>query len=266
MGKAKKVFLLIVEGSSDKIALATLFTDFVIDHKLNSSLEFAIYHTDISTHKYNDPDRLMSQNDDPIDNIKECIKGFISNPKENKNKFTIEDIFAVSSLSDLDCCYCSEDDLVYERFPDDALKKTKVDFTNKKFVCNDITFIKNRNVLKTDSLAILSSETRFSIDKHIILYKAFYNSVNLEHAFYGDTGNYTEDEKCDLANKFVDNNIEEMKALEDILSSTPRLADNYKDSWDEKILFKNAFERCSNLIFILDWLIHLFSEDSKDDL
>lgn len=261
MDDTKKVFLLIVEGSSDKIALSILFDEFIVNHKLNSSLDFAIYGTDISTHLYNDPNNLMPSSKDPVENIKECILEFLADPKSNKNKFKINDIYAAASLSDLDCCFCSERDLKHEVFPKNALKKTRIDFENKKYYCNDLTFIKSRNLLKTNSLEILSDEIRITIDNHFINYKAFYNSVNLEHAFYNKTGNYTEDEKCVFADNFVSENIENKKTIEEILTSIPCLATNYKDSWDERMLQKNPFERCSNLIFILEWLVTMFATD-----
>ena len=266
MTNEKNVFLLIVEGGSDKTALEGPINFYLRLKKLYGVLTCAVYHTDISTHAFGDFDNLMSDSYNVEENIKKCVKAFIDSPIDNPNKYELKNIVAVASLTDLDCCYCKDEDVVFKPFADGDLKKTYPDYANKKLVCNDVTFIRKRNALKVASLGILSTQDIIVIDGYKINYKAFYMSVNLEHALYNDKRQLTDFDKNNLAQEFRSNASNEDNSIFELLQTIPIISHNYHDSWDEKELMKHPFDRFSNIIILIDWLVSICeSKMAKED-
>ena len=78
----KKVLLLIVEGKSDKTTFESSFNDLLRSKGLDENFICAVYYTDFTTHKYNEPDKLMDDSSDVVENIKSCLKSYLKS-REN---------------------------------------------------------------------------------------------------------------------------------------------------------------------------------------
>lgn len=255
----KKVLLLVVEGPTDKTTFEAPLNDLLISKGLDEKFFCAVYHTDFTTHKFGNPEEFMTDDDDVIENVKECVTNFLKS-RENTNKFGLKDIVFVATLSDLDCCYCKADDVEVVPFNPTDEKKTRVDFVNKKFLCNDKPFILRRNIIKQNSLGILSSEGNIVIKKHKMKFRAYYCSINLEHALYGNTNQLSEQEKEDMASEFRQNVREDLSLFEKQIDSIPIISNDYKESWNEIQLMAKPFERMSNIKLLIDILLSLCTE------
>lgn len=254
MSSEKRVVLLIVEGNSDKTALELAINRYLAQNRLSNAFVCSAFASDFTIHRIEEPDTLMQDDDDPVDNIVAAIKKYI-NGRENTNKYKLSDIALVLSLSDFDCCYCKNDDVIVDTLPHSCVKKTYADLLNKKYICTDKPFILKRNLLKTNSLGILANQEKIKVDDYVFCYYAFYCSINLEHSLYNESGSFTEDQKNDKAQQFRLEVSNSPSLFYHRIESIPCIGKTYQDSWDETELFKRPFERFSNLKIMIDLII-----------
>ena len=246
---SRKLALLITEGGSDASALSVPIQNYLRNNGGFCVFECIVYHTDITIHsKHN-----ITQLADcclVMDRVSEVVNEFLSS-NQNSNKYTINDIGIVMTLSDLDCCYCDSEDVIFNGHN----SLTVPDFVHKKYLCNDVQFIVQRNKIKVESLDILSHETMLKIaDNHVVPFRAFYFNTNLEHALYGDTAYHTVDEKMMLAKRWASLYKKDWQGFYRALSMIPRLSDDFNESWDERKLIVASFERHSNIKLLIDWI------------
>ena len=131
----RKLALLIAEGGSDAAALSVPIQNYLRNNGDSCIFECVIYRTDITIQSNKNTGVL----DNPtlvLDRVKEAVDEFI-NSSFNSNKYKHDDIGLVMTLSDLDCCYCDNNDIVFGG--QNCL--TAPDILNKKYQCNDVRFI-----------------------------------------------------------------------------------------------------------------------------
>lgn len=245
----KKLVLLITEGGSDAAALSVPLRRYFLEKQIARTFECVIYGTDISLHARKDPP-LQSDPALVMERVVEAIEEFLGS-QTNSNKYTLDDIGVVMTLSDLDCCYCREPDLEFGG-PHCA---TYPDYQRKRLICNDVAFVSKRNEIKTDALGVLRNEEMIKLrDGKVVPFRAFYCSVNLEHSLYNDTLSRKPEEKMALAKQWASKYKQNANEFYLAVSSIPRLGDGYLESWDERELRKNPFSRLSNLKIMIDWL------------
>ena len=245
----RKVALLIVEGGSDAAALTVPFRNYLRKSEAGCVFECAVYKTDITLHNYDDQYTIG----DPycVENrVVEAVKEYLSS-EYNSNKYHLEDIGIAMTLSDLDACYCKDDDLLFGGLE----CKTTINLLNKKLICNDINYMKDRNVRKTTALGILSTTTVLAINNHHIPFRAFYCSINLEHALYNDLSIVSFEDKMNAARKWASKHKGDHELFYQSIQSIPLLSNEYDKTWDEKLLRNNPFGRYSNILLMIHWVV-----------
>jgi hypothetical protein len=251
MASERKVVLLIVEGSSDAKALKKGINEYFRLKGLSSLLECEVYGTDLTLHPLQN-DQGWTSPEEVLANVKAAIAEFV---KENqlREKIGLDEIGYIATLSDLDACYCPDSAVVFGRNP--TGRDTVYDFINKRIVCSNVTFIKQRNKNKVDAFGILHTENKIKYDEtHLFPFRAFYCNLNLEHALYDRLDILSEEDKDDAAFAFRQRFQGHPQEFADFLKSIPCLAEDYPQSWEETLLKKKAFERLSNLSCFLDWI------------
>ena len=246
----RKLALLIVEGGSDGTALTVPIRNYLVNNGNCCFFEYVVYSADITLHE-NGCNEINYDYENVVDRVSKAVDEYL-NSDYNTNKYTIDDVGIVMTLSDLDACYCSNEQLVFGG----PGCSTIVDCENKKVLCNDVIFMSKRNETKVSALGILSSEEKIKFsNKLLVPFHAFYCGTNLEHALYNDYSLHTFQEKMTLAREWASVYKKDHKAFYNAINEIPRISDDYKESWLEKKLFKVPFDRISNLKNMIDWII-----------
>ncbi len=253
----KKIVLVICEGDSDKKALQILINQYLADKHISTQIGCEVYGTDFLFHDLKNPNEFSAA-DKILERIKEAILDFLAQSK-NKSRYKWSDILAVTTISDLDACYCDPKDVVSGNGIIETT--TEYDCSRRKIFCNDVVFIRERNEWKKEALGILYT-TDFILPnnyKIAVPFRAFYNNLNLEHSLYNDTNCNSEDQKNHLARTFVQNYRNKPIDFYKYISSIPSLSPkgDYKQSWNEYQLLKHAFDRLTNIKIMIDWIVDL---------
>ncbi len=233
---AKKLVLVICEGQSDKTALKQCINKLLEQKGVTAEIGCEVYGGDFLFHDFKNKEAFS----DPLtvmDRIVASINDFIKK-SQTSERYKWSDFIAVATLSDLDACYCKDDDILHnDSF---STPKTFYDFQNKKIITNDVSFIQKRNERKRNALGILFNESLVapSPNKKFVPFRAFYFNTNLEHVFYQKEGVYDSDEKNNFARNFAKKYRNAPLEFLDFLQSLPTLSKNgdYFTTWNEREL------------------------------
>ena len=246
----KKLALLIVEGGSDAAALVVPIRNYLRNCADYCTFEYEVYMADITLHNYSS-DIVVYDYENIMNRVSSAVDEFI-NSDQNSNKYQINDVGIIMTLSDLDCCYCGNESVVFGGL--NCL--TSIDIINKKIICNDVNFIRKRNEIKSLALGIMSTENKVILSNKVAVpFHAFYCGTNLEHTLYNDIAHHTMEEKTILAKLWASNYKKDHIKFYETISSLPSISSSYNESWNEKELAKNAFSRITNLKIMIDWVV-----------
>ncbi len=225
-----KLILMICDGKSDELALHDCIKNYSL--KKVKNIDVKVLKGDLAYKENVNKDNCK-------DKLIEIITEFLQ-----KHSIFITDVAMIIHIIDTDCAFidssCIVEDLTLGEYPkivDEVYYTSKYHDIVEKF----------KNKKEIYSFLSKLHEVRN------VPYYVYYFSRNLEHSIYNRL-NVNKDDKIKLALKFDENysnNILEFKKLLiDILFDVPF---DYDKSW-EYILSNNSFKRCSNLIFLLDWI------------
>lgn len=255
--KERKVFLLIVEGSSDRIAIKGTLKEVLKALGYDALLDCEVYGTDLTLHPYQNNNQY-SEPEDALENVVSAVNEFIFNERRS-SKIDFDNIAAVATLSDLDACYCDDSRIVfYSNAPKDV--KSQCDINAQLIRTTNIPFMKKRNATKRDAFDTLLSEKEIYIGettKRRVPFKPFYMSVHLEHALMKDTCEHTLEEKGEMARNFRAKYIHCPTEFIHLLDDISIHGTDHPSSWNRKTLKENAFARASNLFHIIQWFKEL---------
>ena len=176
MSTSKNVILVIVEGMSDEISLGSLPQYFE-----DNTLKFHICHGDITSNKKSNPQNIITQINDIIN---ETLKRY---------RYKILDIKEIIHIVDTDGVFI-DDELILQ---DESLSNFYYSKDNIKCKCaQDVIY---RNLSKRRNLQKLIST--HSIRN--IPYMVYFMSCNLDHVLWGCL-NLTDMQKEEKSNKFAD--------------------------------------------------------------
>lgn len=250
----KKIVLLICEGDSDKKSLQLLINEYLQYQNRSSQIGCEVFGCDFLFHEYEDPEHFAPP-ENVLQRVQDAIVAFL---KKNRNtlRYQWSDILAVATLSDLDACYCSPNDVISGKGL--TAETLQYDFQRKKILCNDVTFIRERNDWKKTALGILFTTDVITHPNYRkpVPFRAFYNNTNLEHVLNNNTRNNTQNEKMRLARTFVRQYRKKPEKFYSFLSSLPTLSPqgDYRATWNEYQLSKHAFDRLTNIRILIDWI------------
>ena len=158
--KERKVFLLIVEGSSDRIAIKGALKEVLKALGYDALLDCEVYGTDLTLHPYQNSSQY-SEPEDALENVVSAVNEFIYNERRS-SKIDFDNIAAVATLSDLDACYCDDSRIVfYSDAPEGA--KSQCDINAQLIRTTNIPFMTKRNATKRDAFDALLSEKEIYI-------------------------------------------------------------------------------------------------------
>ena len=100
--KERKVFLLIVEGSSDRIAIKGTLKEALKALGYDALLDCEVYGTDLTLHPYQNNNQYYEP-EDALENVVSAVNEFIYNERRS-SKIDFDNIAAVATLSDLNAC------------------------------------------------------------------------------------------------------------------------------------------------------------------
>ncbi len=252
MKTTKKAILVIVEGPSDKNALAlalqSLFESIAIK-------TFIVY-GDLTVRT----PEFMRDDGSNVVNIVSAI--FKKNLEQTKLK--IGDFLAVFQIADLDGVYLDDAHVILDK---EAIKPS---YSEKFITTHDPVGIVRRNSFKRRNLRKLMAHTALLIKGHRIPFYIFYMSCNLEHALWGKF-NCSDLEKEQFAHEFARACNKDRTVFVKWLSSIfPALTkqqlpffEAYKMSWEEISSIYDTIPRASNLLLITKIMPELIESLTK---
>lgn len=246
MGKERKLLLLVLEGGTDETAFSKALENLINSFDIGVKIRCKVCRHDITiSDEENNNNFTFAEATEVDERIKKSVKMFL----DENHLFTEKDIFAICSFHDLDACYCNNSALIHHQ------NDVTYDLENKLVLCKDVLHMQERNEIKRVALDILIFTETLIIKNRRIPYKPFYYSINLEHLLANDPNVLTLDEKKAIAQSFRFKHYKDPKRFLDFLSQANKLSDGAVASWDEKFLYKHPFDRYSNLIDILGFII-----------
>ncbi|MCI7421577.1 MAG: hypothetical protein MSS98_07955 [Alphaproteobacteria bacterium] len=218
MSISKNVILVIVEGISDEISLGSL-QQYVNDN----TMKFHICHGDITSSKRANPQNLITQINDIIN---ETLKRY---------RYKIKDIKEIIHIVDTDGVFI-EDKLIIQ---DENHSNFYYSEDNIKCKCTQDAI--NRNISKRQNLQKLIST--HSIRN--IPYMVYFMSCNLEHVLRGDQ-NLTDSQKEEKSNDFANLCDATPGYLLKIINKYA-VSGDYQSSWKFIQQDSNSLKRYTNL-------------------
>lgn len=266
--KSKKIVLMIVEGKSDEKAYSLCINEYL--KSINKYVDVAceIYHTDIRLHTFSSQEVIASTSldeKDYIERIKIAVFNYLS---ENKGEgLIIEDIIAVAILSDLDACYCEDKRIVYSESGFNE-KKEKYDLNCNEFYAKNVLEQIKINDQKRNAHDIINSIKLIKFDtdnglKYTVLFRAFYQSINLEHITINNPNLTSNSNKEDRASEFRDQYLNRPLEFYDFINDLSKIGSNYDSSWNKTMLKKFSFEQMTNLKYFIEWITEIADNNSK---
>lgn len=239
----KKFFILVVEGLSDKLTLEESIARYISSISDFHGVKVRIFCDYDSNNLDNVGGDMTTKRGNIFNNLTDYIKKEI-----RVSHLDMDDIFAIGLLTDLDACFASEKDYV----EDFNTNKVSYDLSNNKVIRHDVLELYDSRITKKNNIIKLFNCNSIIVNKRIIPFRCFYNSINLEHAFYNELTN-SPDEKEDYAYEFADEYYDNESFI-NFISKLNRLGNNYRESVDEGTLTKEVFTSSSNLYYLLLWL------------
>ena len=227
----KKVVLVIVEGTTDKVSLEAVLEKIFNDNKV--SIE--IIGGDITS--------------DEKTTLKNAVKRLSDRINSHIYKMRIKraDILKIIQIIDIDGVYI-RDDLIVENPTVRLLYKHEgIETWNRDKIIERNE--RKRNIIDK----LLSTNKILNTD-----YKLYYFSCNLEHVLHDDLSELSIEEKMGKAEDFENmygDNPQEFKEL--ISDNTVKVEGNYMETWDFIKDNNNSIRRCTNF--------HLLFENHEED-
>lgn len=227
----KKLILVLVEGRTDKDALALVFQKILKQH----DIDFEIVRTDMTADENMTAKYIVRR-------IEEEVNAYLSrNPFIEKS-----DILKVVQLIDTDGAFV---DSRYV-FPSD---NGETSYSDNKIMAKDRNRLIRRNISKRNIVYQLSRMECLA-DKYP--YEIYYFSRNLEHVLHNLSGNLSNEEKEELA---FETAVKYRKHPEEFLTFLHTedffVPGNYQETWQFIMLDGNSLQRHCNLSVFFDRLI-----------
>lgn len=223
----KKICAVLVEGPSDKKALYNIL--FKLFLTINKKVQVYVFHKDITSDNRNNPSNIESK-----------IISFI-NSKLGENKLKFSDLYRVIHITDLDGCYISDDNVIYD--------KTSINpfYDADKIKTNRVAQIQQRNKDKSDNINHLLTVNNFTYDKVTVPYKLYFMSCNLDHVLY-NKNNLTDEEKAIYAESFAERFLNAPTSFIEFLKKEGvTISGTYEESWNFIKKDNNSLKRKTNL-------------------
>ena len=252
MPDKKSIVLLIVEGQSDAIALLAPLNAVLAERRLNQRIGVDVYGTDCLLHEPRD--KNVPSFSDPmevIDRLKRAIRAYFKQPK---NKLMPNDISAVVVVSDLDGCYVRPDHIFQNPIGTEGIRYNT---SAHSISCDNVAYICDRNHIKVDALELILHEDVIQVPRatrKAVPLGAFYCNLNMEHAFYNELNELSQEDKLSRAQDFRDLYIHNPNGLMSFLKEISRIGSDYDTSHDARALIAKPCLRTSNLSYIIDWI------------
>lgn len=223
MKNKNKVIFVLVEGPSDRTALAKILENVYRDAAVHIWVEYG----DITT-------RLnpMSTSTTILNQLGSRLTEFVK-----RARIRFSDVVKYIHIVDMDGAYIEETEILFDQ------NASKTIYTEINILTDKVDSIKKRNRQKKECINKLV-KTR-TIRK--IPYQVYYMSSNLDHVLYNLT-NLNPIEKTKLAMQFSNrysNNVD--KFLEFINHREIKVSDKYEESWAFIREGRHSLERHSNL-------------------
>lgn len=226
MKKAKKVVAVIVEGTSDEIALEGVLKEYFA----NEVVQFAIVRGDITISLgINGQNALCMVEQKISDEL--CVR----------YGYTWHDFLKIIHIVDTDGAF------IQDRIQEAPVEK--IQYYEDHIETAHVKALKSRNSQKAEVLHRLYLSSNI---KHVP-YKIYFNSRNLEHVLYNAPQYFTREEKQNMALDFADRfegKLEEF--LEFIGTDGFAVAGDYKATWGFIQGDTHSLERHSNMHLIFE--------------
>lgn len=221
--RKNKVIFVLVEGPSDRTALAKILENMYKDAAVHIWVEYG----DITT-------RLnpLSSSTTILNQLGSRLSEFVK-----RARIRLSDVIKYIHIVDMDGAYIEEKDILF----DQNAKKTI--YTDENIITNKVDSIIQRNTQKKGCLNKLIKTK--SIRK--IPYEIYFMSSNLDHALYNLT-NLNPIEKTKLAMQFSNrysNQLDEF--IKFINQPEIKVSDKYEESWNFIREGRRSLERHSNI-------------------
>ncbi|MDY3917260.1 MAG: hypothetical protein SOZ01_11180 [Selenomonadaceae bacterium] len=236
MSKRKKICLFVVEGISDKTAMALPLKQFFQD---DVSLRFDITYGDITSRPQPRKDSVLAELGDAV---REYLKTY---------KLKSSDLQEIVQLVDIDGCYINDGQVVSAP----ANFVGALPFYSEHVILADaVAGIRKRNALKQLRLQALYLRKKLQLDKLDIAYSVYYFSCNMDHVLYNERNLATE-YKVVKAEAFAEEYSYSKQAFTDFMRARyPQIAHDEKASWKFIQDGEHALQRWSNFLLFLERL------------
>ena len=232
----KKVVLLIVEGDSEESFLIDSLRESFEQHRIR----FSVYGGDILY---------------DLSKGKKAIKSIVGDTVKEfmlKNKFKVDDLFAVLHIIDTDGCFISKEDIVVDENQETLtlyhLESISVKSDTQKGK------IAERNEQKSKNIQTM--RTTNTVHSNNINYRMYYFSRNLEHILF-DEMNPEKASKVLAVEQFLERSripMEELlKQFMDSSKETDHEA-NYLESWTHISEGTASLQRLTNLPLLFEFI------------
>lgn len=226
-----KILLFIVEGLSDKTALAPALEKIVT----NSKVKFKIMHTDIT-----------SDFDSTVANIERRIKEQAVKKFLNINsQFRSTNICGIVHIVDLDGVFIPDVKIVQANIED-------AQYLDDSIVCKDRDMFLRSKSNKSSNILHLASLSKIAIPNGIIVpYSIYFMSCNLDHVLH-NRRNSTQKEKTESSLVFADA-YDDPKMFEDFFNDQNiKVTGSYEETWRFAQQELNSLKRGSNFWLCID--------------
>lgn len=225
---ANKVVLLVVEGSTDKDSLETIFENWY--DKRNDRVKVVVTRGDITSKEY-----------ESYPNVSDALYKHISEAIQKDQRYRLGDIEEIIMITDTDGMYVSDDCIV----EDETLMPNETMYFEDQIRNLSRQNIIHRNHAKRENTERLLTLCSMGLQKKS--FTIYYMSSNLEHVLHNQI-NCTQKEKKELADAFADQYEEDQAGfLHFICESEFSVQKDFDESWAFIKEGLNSLHRYSNL-------------------
>ncbi|MDN0069533.1 hypothetical protein [Collinsella ihumii] len=241
MAGRKKVILFLVEGESEQDALVAPFRHYF---KERTRVEGEAFRCDVTTvSMFPRSARTFTVRA----NVKETVRGFVLDRIEQRHTYTWEDLALIVHIVDTDGGFISDDRvLANEGLNGIAYHPDHIEHPRPSGIVE-------RNHVKAKALRALAFAGELVYRKHVVPYRVFFMSRNLEHALFGIDADVDDGMKERLSRAFAEACKENPRMLEEWLCD-PEVCvpGDYKETRDYIQKGVHSLERGTNLGLLLD--------------
>ena len=254
-----KVFLLFVEGKTDKISLELMLNTIAKNNNIRT--HFIVYGTDITQKENIDVNNILKELNMAV------YAGFYELKK--KYKISLDDITKIYHIVDSDGVYIPADCVLHkdsDLFP----TKSKIEYTSSCIYTSTENYIKKRNDRKSSILNKLHTKKEITVsDNNVsrsIPYSIFYMSTNMEHVLH-NIQNPTKEQKDDLADKWEFDVADNIKKINEFFDDKNNYiaTGNYIDTWVKLKSGLNSLSRLTNFKLLINEMLTIAKDDENDE-